>query len=427
MTKLALINSLKPRRAIALTLTALVCGLFTAACQNKASTSSDGKATSGPDANTVKIVSSFPMTGSSQGLTTTIVNGIKQVLEENKNTACDGKIKIEFESFDDATATAGKWDPAQVTANANKAVGDKNVVALIGHFNSGAAKLSIPILNQANVAMVSPANTYPGLTKPGKGEKNEPDTYYPNKIRNYARVVPADDIQGVVAAKWAKSLGVKKVYVLNDQELYGKGLGTIFEENAKKEGLEVLGQEGIDSKAADYKALMTKIKALNPDMIYFGGITQNNAGQLIKDMRNVGMTADKVKFMGPDGIYEKALIDAAGKDAEGVYATFGGIPAKELTGDGKTWYESYKKKFNAEPEAYAAYGYESAKVIVNAINKVCKNDRAAIRDAVMATKEFKGVLGNWSFDANGDTSLTTMSGNVVKNGKWEFVTKLETK
>jgi branched-chain amino acid transport system substrate-binding protein len=426
MTKLALINRLKPRSAFALTVIALICGLFTAACQNTASNSSGGTATSTGDGNTVKIVSSFPMTGSSQGVTTTIVNGIKQVLEENKNTACDGKIKIEFEAFDDATATAGKWDPAQVTANANKAVGDKNVVAMIGHLNSGAAKLSIPILNQANLAMVSPANTYPGLTKPGKGEKNEPDVYYPNKIRNYARVVPADDLQGVVAAKWAKSLGVKKVYILNDQELYGKGLGTIFEENAKKEGIQVLGQEGIDPKAADYKALMTKIKALNPDMIYFGGITQNNAGQLIKDMRNVGMTADKVKFMGPDGIYEKALIDAAGKDAEGVYATFGGIPAKELTGDGKTWYESYKKKFNGEPEAYAAYGYESAKVVVNAINKVCKNDRAAIRDAVMATKDFKGVLGNWSFDANGDTSLTTMSGNVVKIGKWEFVTKLDT-
>jgi branched-chain amino acid transport system substrate-binding protein len=228
-----------------------------------------------------------------------------------------------------------------------------------------------------------------------------------------------------VGAKWAKSLGAKKVYILDDQELYGKGLAAIFETTAKKEGLEVVGKEGINPKAPDYKGLMTKIKDLNPDLIYFGGITQNNAGQLIKDMRNVGMSADKVKFMGPDGTFEKAIIDAAGKDAEGIYATFGGIPAKELTGDGKTWYESYKTKYNAEPEAYAAYGYESGKVVVNAINQVCKNDRAAIRDAVMATKDFKGVLGTWSFDQNGDTTLTTMSGNTVKNGKWEFVTTLK--
>jgi branched-chain amino acid transport system substrate-binding protein len=421
MSKLASAKNLKPRFAMALAVTTLATGFLAAACTG-GSTGGGGTAANG---NTLKIVSSLPMTGSALGQTQTIVNAIKQVLDENNSTACNGKIKLQFEPLDDATAAAGKWDPAQVTSNANKAVADKSVVAFIGHFNSGAAKLSIPILNKADLAMVSPANTYPGLTKPGKGEANEPNVYYPSGKRNYARVVPADDLQGVVGAKWAKSLGMKKVYILDDQELYGKGLAGIFETTAKKEGLQVLGHEGINPKASDYKALMTKIKALNPDMIYFGGITQNNAGQLIKDMRNVGMTAEKVKFMGPDGTYEKAIIDAAGKDAEGIYATFGGVPGKELTGDGKTWYENYKKKYNSEPEAYASYGYDSAKVVVNAINQVCKNDRAAIRDAVMATKDFKGVLGTFSFDQNGDTSLTTLSGNTVKNGKWDFVTTLK--
>ncbi|HEY9846479.1 MAG TPA: ABC transporter substrate-binding protein, partial [Candidatus Caenarcaniphilales bacterium] len=158
-----------------------------------------------------------------------------------------------------------------------------------------------------------------------------------------------------------------------------------------------------------------------------GGITQNNAGQLIKDMRNVGMTAERVKFMGPDGIFEQALVDAAGKDAEGVYVTFGGVPGAELTGAGKTWYENYKKKYSAEPEAYAAYGYEAANVVYAAINQVCAKDRAAIRDAVLGTKNFQGVLGTWSFDENGDTSLTTLSGNAIKNGKFEFATVLKAK
>lgn len=381
----------------------------------------------GGAANTVKIVSSLPMTGSGLGQNQSIVNGIKQALAQTNSTACDGQLKIDYEIYDDATAAAGKWEPAQVTANANKAVNDPSVVGVIGHFNSGAAKLSIPILNAANLVMVSPANTYPGLTKPGLGEGKEPDVYYPNGKRNYVRVVPTDDIQGVVGAKWAKSLGAKKVYILDDQELYGKGLADIFEASAKKEGLEVLGHEGIDPKASDYKALMTKIKALNPDLIYFGGTTQTNAGQLIKDMRNVGMSAETVKFMGPDGTYEQALIDAAGKDAEGVYATFGGVPPTKLTGTGQKWYESYKTQFNAEPEAYAAYGYESAKVLIGAINQVCKNDRDAIRAAVLNTKDFDGVLGKWSFDANGDTTLKVMSGNTVKDAKWEFVTQLEAK
>ncbi|MDX2100705.1 MAG: branched-chain amino acid ABC transporter substrate-binding protein [Leptolyngbyaceae cyanobacterium bins.59] len=419
------LKGLSPRSAFFVALATVSAGVLAAACQpntTQAPTTTGGSPASSPAAagNTVKIVSSLPMTGSSLGQTQTIVNGIKQVLEESNYGACTGKLKIEYEMMDDATAAAGKWDPAQVTSNANRAVSDPNVVAVIGTFNSGAAKLAIPILNTANVVMVSPANTYPGLTKPGKGEGKEPDVYYPNGIRNYARVVPADDLQGAAGANWAKTLGIKRVYILDDQELYGKGIADIFKSTAKNLGIEVLGHEGIDSKASDYKALMTKIKALNPDLIYFGGITQNNAGQLVKDMRNVGMTNDRVKFMGPDGIFEQALIDAAGKDAEGVMATFGGVPGSQLTGTGKTWYENYKKKYNAEPEAYAAYGYEAAQVVVQAINKVCKNDRAAIRDAVMATKDFEGVLGKWSFDANGDTTLSTMSGNVVKSSKYEF-------
>ena len=148
--------------------------------------------------------------------------------------------------WDYATAAAGKWDPAQETANANKAVDDQDVVAYIGTGSSGAAKLSIPILNQANIVMVSPAATYPGLTKPGKGEGNEPNVYYPNGKRNFARVFPTDDLQGKAAAKWAKLLGVKKVYILDEQELDGKGIADIFETVAKQLGLQVLGHEGIE-------------------------------------------------------------------------------------------------------------------------------------------------------------------------------------
>jgi branched-chain amino acid transport system substrate-binding protein len=422
------------RSAFILTATAL---LGTVGCQsqsqspNASSTPGTPETTTNTPApntasgNSVTIVSSLPLTGSSIGQSQSIVNGIQQALAETDSKVCEGKLTIQYQSLDDATAAAGKWDPAQETANANKAVADANVVAYIGTFNSGAAKLSIPILNPANLVMVSPVNTYPGLTKPGMGEANEPNVYYPTGKRNYARVVPADDLQGAAGVNWAKALGVKSVYILDDQELYGKGLADVFSKQAKAQGINVLGHEGIDSKASDYKALMTKIKALNPDLVYFAGITQNNAGQLIKDMRGVGMTADKVKFMGPDGIFEQAFIDAAGKDAEGAYATFGGVPGNKLTGSGQAWYEAYKKKFGIEPEPYAAYGYEAAKVVIKAIGTVCKADRPAILQAVMSTKDFQGVLGTWSFDANGDTTLKTLSGNVVKAGKWEFETTLQ--
>ncbi|HEV8639201.1 MAG TPA: ABC transporter substrate-binding protein [Chloroflexota bacterium] len=378
------------------------------------------------DPNTIKIVSSLPRTGSSKGQTDTVVNAIKMALEEVNNKA--GTFTIVYEDWDDATAAKGAWDAAKEAENAQKAVADPDVMVYIGTFNSGAAKVSIPILNQANLVMISPANTYPGLTKPGTGEANEPKVYQPTGKPNYSRVVPADDLQGAVAATWAKELGAKSVYVLDDTELYGKGIAVVFTNTAKKIGLEVKNaggvSEGIDPKASDYRALATKIKQANPDLIFFGGITQNNAGKLWKDLRNV--LGEKVKLMGPDGVAEEAFIKDAGDAAENAYITFGGLPADKLTGPGKAWYDKYKAKYNAEPEVYAVYGYEAAKVALDALQRAGKKDRGAIRDAVFATKDFeKGALGKWSFDQNGDTTLTTMSGQQIKGGKFTFVKELK--
>jgi branched-chain amino acid transport system substrate-binding protein len=367
----------------------------------------------------IVIVSSLPRTGSSKGQTDTVVNAIKQRLEEAKNQACDGKFSLEYRDWDDATAAKGQWDEATEASNANKAAADADVMVYIGTFNSGAAKISIPILNAVDLVMISPANTYSGLTKTVGAEPGEPDKYYPTGKRNYARVVPADDLQGVAGANWAKELGATSVFILDDTQLYGKGLADVFEKHAKEIGLNVVGREGIDGKAADYRALAAKVVDLNPDLVYYGGITQNNAGQLWKDIRGEGY---KGKMMGPDGISEQAFLEAAGADtAEGTYTTFGGVPPDKLEGKAGEWYAAYKAKYNAEPEAYAIYGYEAANVAWAAIDKVCAKDRTKIREAVFATKDFQGVLGTWSFDANGDTSLTTMSGSQVKAGKFEFV------
>jgi branched-chain amino acid transport system substrate-binding protein len=403
-----MIRSTALTRAVVL----LITGILTAgvACAPRtAAPTGDGSG------GTIKIVSSLPRTGSAKGQTDTIVNGIKMALADVNNRV--GNFTISYEDLDDATAAKGSWDAAKESENANKAVNDSQVMVYIGTFNSGAAAVSIPILCKSNLVMISPANTYPGLTKPGKGEPGEPEKFYPDCSRNYARVVPADDLQGVAGANWAKDLGAKRVYVLDDTELYGRGLAVVFTEQAKKNGLDVVGgPEGIDPRASDYRALAQKIRGANPELIYFGGITQNNAGKLVQDLK---AAMPDVKIMGPDGIYEKAFIDAGGAAAEGTYITFGGVPAPKLTGKGADWYRKYKDQFKAEPEAYASYGYEAARVALDAIQRAGKADRAAIRDALFATKDYDGVLGKWSFDRNGDTTLTQMSGRQVKGGKFD--------
>ncbi len=373
-------------------------------------------------AKTVKIISSLPMTGASRTQTVEIVNSIKMAVEETKIP----NVTVLYDVLDDATAAKGSWDAAQEAENARKAINDKQVVAYIGTYNSGAAKVSIPLLNQAGLVMVSPANTYPGLTKPGKGEANEPTVYYPSGKRNYARVVPADDLQGAVGAVWAKDLGAKNVYIVHDTELYGKGIADVFRAKAKEIGLTEKGYEGA-GKADNYRALVNKIKDSGADLLYYGGIVDNNPAVLAKDLKAV---APNIKFMGPDGINCSEFLKQAGPAGEGIYSTFGGVPAEKYTGKSATWLKNYDAKFNNKnPNAYAIYGYEAAKVVLAAIAKAGDkaDDRATVLANVMGTKDYDGVLGKWSFDANGDTTLTQFSGSIGKSGAWAFVKELAVK
>src|SRR5439155_361766 len=204
--------------------------------------------------------------------------------------------------------------------NANKAIGDPLAIVYIGTYNSGAAKVSIPITNRAHMAQVTPANTYPGLTKKRGAAPGEPDIYRPGGFVNYFRPIPADDIQGAVAAKWAKRLGAKKVYILNDQELYGKGIADVFEATAKKIGLPVVANEGIDWKQPDQKPVLTKIRASGADLVYLGGVIETGAQVIIRQMKEVGLTAPRTRFMGPDGLLEEELLKAiaATKNFEGI-------------------------------------------------------------------------------------------------------------
>lgn len=382
-----------------------------------------GGTTGGGGTGTVDIWSSLPRQGSSKGQSDTVVNGIKLALEKRGGKV--GGWTINYVDQDDSTAEAGKWTPEKETDNATKAVADANLVAYVGTFNSGAAKISIPILCKAGIPMVSPANTYPGLTKPGKGEAGEPEKYYPDGCaHNYFRVVPADDLQGKVGADWAKELGATKVYILDDTEIYGKGVADVFDASAKAIGLTVLGHDQAPGKSTDYKALAAKIKDAGPDLVYYGGITQNNAGQLWKDLREAMPT---IKLMGPDGIYEDAFIKAAGSAAEGTFLTFGGTTADQYTGDAAKFRDEYKTKFGADPEVYSIYGYEAANITLDAMDRAIKagaKDAKSIRAGILAelakTKDFKGVLGTWSFDANGDTTNTLFSGSTVTGGKFTF-------
>jgi branched-chain amino acid transport system substrate-binding protein len=374
---------------------------------------------SGGGSNTIRLVSSLPRTGSAQGQTNTIVNGIKMAIDEYGGQVAG--FTIDYKDWDDATAAAGQWAAESETANAQKAVADQDVVAYIGTYNSGAAKVSMPITNEAGLLQISPAATWPGLTKPVAGDNTgEPGIYRTTGKINFCRVCTTDDVQGPLSADFAKEeLKVKTVYILDDKELYGQGVANLFRKRAEEIGIKVLGQESINVTNQEFGALMTRIKGMNPDLLYFGGTTQSKGGQIAKDMKNAGLNCP---MMAPDGCYELAFIESAGADNLNgrCYVTIGGTDPSQLTGAGAEFVKKYKEKYKKDPEAYAIYGYEAAKVVLEAIKKVGKKDRAAITKAVLDTKDFAaGAIGKWSFDANGDTTLQQLTISKIEGGQFK--------
>ncbi len=375
-----------------------------AVCENKKGTSTSE----------IHVYSSLPRQGTNTEQTDTLVEQIRNTLD-GKTV---GAYTIRYTDLDDSSAAAGgDWDGAVAQSNANTAAADPDAMIFLGHYNSGAAKLTIPILNQACLVMISPANTYPGLSKEVAGvtEPGEPGSYYPGGFRNYTRVITTDDKQGAAGAEWAKRLGATKVYVLDDTQVYGKGLARAWALHAKNIGLEVVSpnetSEGFDAAATDYAAVAQKILASGADFIYIGSITGQNTGKLWKDIR---AAMPNVTIMSGDGVFEKSFYDGAGTAANGTYLTFGGVGPDQLTGAGKTWFDDYLATHGGDsPSTYTAYGNAAAAVALDALTRAGTNDRWDVLQAVFAT-QLDTVLGTMSFDDNGDSELIALTGYQVE-------------
>lgn len=371
----------------------------------------------------IRLISSLPRTGSAQGQTDTIVNGIRMAIEEYAGQVAG--LPIDYLDKDDATAAQGQWDAGKEADNAREAVADPQVLAYIGPYNSGASMVSQPILNEAGLVQISPSATWPGLTKKvPNNTKDEPAIYRPSGKVTFCRVCPNDFVQGPLSALFAHEvLQVKSVYVLDDKELYGAGIAGIFKQKCQELGIRVLGHDSIVATQKNFKSVIQGIRSLKPELVYFGGTSQSGGPQIAIDMQGEGL---HVPLMVPDGCYEKAFIDAAGVETFRhipCYVTMVGydpVSALKLGGRVAEFVQRYQQKYQKMPEAYAVYGYECAKVVLEAIQTVGRPDREAIRAAVLATKDFdKGALGRWSFDADGDTTLRVLTISRIVDGNFE--------
>jgi len=380
------------------------------------------------------IASDLPLQGGSADQSKSTNNAIKLLLKQMDNMA--GEFSVGFREYDNSTAAKGSWDDAQCAKNAQAHVAAKDEVGVMGTYNSGCAKIIVPVLNQdpeGPMVMISNANTNPGLTK--AWDAGEPEKYYPTGARNYYRVVTTDDNQGNAAAEFAQSIGVKRVYVLNDRQTYGIGVARSFTSAAKALGLTVLSDgdagTGWDDKAPNYEALFTKIKATKPDMVYVGGIFDLNGGQLVKDKVKYLGDNTKVKFMMPDGFtgYPDFL---ALPEAQGAYLSFTGLSIDQFPkgGAAEKFQADYLAEYGEAPtSSFSVYGAAAAQVLLKAIaasDGTRKGVFEAMKGIVVPAEE--SVVGTeLRFDENGDIVSRDITILNVTDGKETFVKKITVK
>jgi branched-chain amino acid transport system substrate-binding protein len=396
---------LRIRRSVtAVCIAALAMGV--AACGS--SNESGGGATSKISGTSLTIYSSLPEQGASGGQAKAIENGAKLAVE-NKGGKI-GKYTITYKPLDDSLASTGAADEGKGAQNARTAVQDKSAIGYVGEYNSGISKVTIPILNKAGITQISPANTYVGLTSDAPGhEAGEPDKYYPTGKRTYARVVPKDTIQSAAMLTAAKQDGCKSVHVFNSKTTYSAGLAKNIELVAPKlGGVKIEGNDAYDPQAPNYRSQASGVKA---DCVIQTGEIEQNGVQVMKDVA----AADKgVKLYGADGI----CLNASADPTKGIppalapqfKCTIATLDPKTFGPEGKKFFADFKKKYNEDhPDPYAIYGYESMKLLLDSIEKAASGGsltRQAVTDAVFSTKDRDSVLGKYSIDQNGDTTLT---------------------
>ena len=355
------------------------------------------------------VASDLPLQGSSRAQTIEMTKAISFEFKHAGYKA--GKYTVGYQSCDDSTAQAGKWDPAKCSANAGNYSRDSSVIGVIGTFNSGCAEIEVPILNRAGLAEISPANTYIGLThKPAL--PGEPNKYYPTGKRNYARVVAADDFQGSADALLMQQLHVKSVYILNDKEAYGFGVASAVRNviaGSKSLGIKVAGFAAWDPKASSYQDIASKISASGADAIYLGGLECENGGKLIKDLRAGNATA---KLIAPDGFSSfSSTIKDAGAASNGMYISIAGEPYKNLPPAGKAFAQAFGKSIGeaaSKVNPYSNYGATATIVLLDAIAK-SGGTRGTVTSHIYGSSFTNTPIGNFALNANGDTNAGVIS------------------
>jgi branched-chain amino acid transport system substrate-binding protein len=369
----------------------------------------------------IKIGIDLPITGADASDGVPAENGAKLAIDQANSKGTVAGYKLEAFVLDNAVN--GVHDPAQGARNVQQFVGDNATVAFVGPFNSNVAKVEIPISNEAGIAQISPSATNEGLTKPQYGGLDLRKSN-PTRIA-FFRVCTTDDIQGPAGADYALSkLSKKAAYIVDDNETYGLGVANNFEKEFTAKGGKVLGHDHLTKGQTDFKSLLTKIKGANPDIVIYGGTTSTGGGLLRAQMPDAGLGT--LPYLGFDGISDTQFLKDAGSAADNCYYTVAAVNAAKIPAAAQ-FITDYKAAYKSDIGAYSANCFDAANIIIAAIAKAAADGsvtREAVRANIAATKDFKGVIGTTSFDANGDTTNRIISIYSITKGQTTFADQI---
>jgi branched-chain amino acid transport system substrate-binding protein len=391
-------------------------------------TAASGQSSEGPTAETVTVYSSLPLRGVDSERARAVERGTRLALEEAGGQA--GSFNVRYRSLDDSTRRAGTWHPYRESRNARWTASDENAVAYIGAFNSGATALSLPILNEVGVLQVSPTNTVSGLTRdePGTGP-GDPEKYYPAGERTYARVIPRNTIQGAALGLLLQDRGCERAYLLRDGTWEGREIVQSTRRFARRRDIAVVGLGPIHPKAPNYRNLAAAIRDRRADCMLFSGLAANNAVQLFRD---VSRAVPHAQLFGGDGLARRAFTDPRRgglprRVARKTWITHPALAHSAYPPAGQDFFTRYRARYGTGARRYGIYGYEAMSLVLDAIARAGAegDQREAVLAAGFATSDRESVLGTYSIDPFGDTTLTDFGVYRIERGRlsWDRVVR----
>jgi branched-chain amino acid transport system substrate-binding protein len=375
--------------------------------------SEDGGPSTG--SRTITIYSSLPQYGPDRQVSQDMVNAIKLAIEENGGKA--GPLTITYVALDSSTREAAAWTDDRVLDNARQAVRDINAIAYIGDRDSAATALSLPLTNEGGILQVSPTSSYDGLTRSGGVRTGEPERFYPAATRTFGRMVPPDHVQASALVGYMKAEGVRRLALMGDRELQGGGLADQVSKAAAAQGITVVDKGRIDATKGDLSDAAADVAQTAADAFLFAGDSATGAARIVQA---VGEAAPGMLLFEPSAAAAPSFLDEITPAvSKRLRITTPTLPPRLLPASAREFRARFRSAFGRAPAPEALLSYEATRAVLASIRAagVKGNDRSAVNKAFHEIHDRRSVLGTYSIDRFGDTSLRRFAGNMVRGSR----------